>query len=69
MATIKDIVDLAVQGGAFTGPKVTKMEPQVRTGIMFPLPDWLNSPEQDPLRAKPRQDGRMSHGRRSDDDH
>ena len=48
MMTVKDIAELATQSGKLTEPELVKVAPQVRTGVMFPLPDWFEAPKDGP---------------------
>ena len=48
MMTIDDLAELAAKSGKLTDPKVLKVEPQVRTGVMFPLPDWMDTVKEAP---------------------
>ena len=45
---IKELAEMAAAADGVAEPKVAKVEAQVRTGVMFPLPDWVDTPVEHP---------------------
>ena len=43
MRTIKDLAEQILAIGDVPDPQLIKVETQVRTGLMFPLPTWLDA--------------------------
>ena len=52
MKSIDDLANELTKTGDVPNPKLVTVETQVRTGLMFPLPDWIGSSE-DVVDAEP----------------
>ena len=47
MKTIKELAEQVVATGDVPDPQLVKVETQVRTGLMFPLPSWFGSADEE----------------------
>ena len=46
MKNIEKLANLVLENGDLPAPQVATVEPQVRTGLLFPLPSWTASSKQ-----------------------
>ena len=55
---IKELANQAGKSGSVPDPELVKVEIQVRTGTMYPLPDWMDPADQGRADQSPPKDKR-----------